>query len=272
MVSKYMTTLLIELEKISSITGELAIYQKSGILAVVRIERIIVEPNLLSFRFVPENLGRFGLENQEAFSISSRFNDLDFSDGRYTSSIDNWVLETNPVRVLYVSELIVQKTRIEEILPVFKVDHKFCDEMAAKIVTELMQLKNQIQNRKISLISKPKFKGQSWGGADVIVLSKDDETKKSYSHFSGVTVISSYATEIGDLFRKILSIVGKSPNYHYLSKYMLWGEVGLAASSVDEDKSTAILEEICHKVIMTAIDFITLETRGYLHSPSFGND
>lgn len=268
MVSKYMTTLLIELEKISSVTGELAIYQKSDVLAVVRIEKIMIEPNLLSFRLVPED----GLESLATFSVSTRLNGLGFSNGRYTSSIDNWLIETNPVRVLYISDLIGLKTSVEEILPVLSEDHVFCDDMTGQIVTELMQLKNHIQNKKIVLVSKRRFKGQSWGGSDVMVISNDDETKKSFSHFTGVTVISEYATQIGDLFRKILSIVGKSPNYNYLSKYQLWGEVGLAASSVDEDNSTAILEDICHKVIMTAIDFITQENRGYLHIPRFKND
>ena len=247
------------LEKISSITGELAVYKESGVLALVRVEKITIEPDMLSFTLKPQRGRRIGLENLKAFTASSCFEYLDHSDGRYTSSIVSWVLETDPVKVIYLSHLINGNASVEEILSAIRKRHMFYDDDTTKVVTGLMRLKNQIKNRKISLAGDPEFKGQSWGGAGVMVISNDEETIKQYSHFHGDRVVSEHASQIGELFRRIRRITATSPKYNYLSKLQFWGDLAEAANSVKQENSSARLDEVCDKVIMKAIEFVTLE-------------
>lgn len=247
------------LEKISSITSELAVYKESGVLALVRVEKITIEADMLSFTLKPQRGRRIGLENLKAFTVSSCFEYLDYLDGRYTSSIVNWVLETDPVKVIYISNLIKGNARVDEVLSAMRKHHVLYDDDTAKVVTGLIRLKNQIKNRKIPLASDPEFKGQSWGGAGVIVISNDVETIKQYSHFQGETVVSEHASQIGELFRRIRRITVISPKYNYLSKLQFWGDLAEAVNSVKQEQSAARLEEVCDKVIMKAIEFVTEE-------------
>jgi hypothetical protein len=64
-----MTEALYFLEKISAATGELAVYKKSGVLAVVQIEKITFEPNLVTFTLKPQRGSSFGLDNFKVFSL-----------------------------------------------------------------------------------------------------------------------------------------------------------------------------------------------------------
>lgn len=108
------------LEKISSITGELAVYKESGVLAVVQIEKITIEPDMLSFRLKPQRGRRIGLESLKVFTVSSSFEYLDHSEGRYTCSIVSWSLETDPVKVIYLSNLISANASVDEVLSAMK--------------------------------------------------------------------------------------------------------------------------------------------------------
>ena len=252
-----MSTALYFLEKISTATGELALYKESGVLAVVEIEKITVEPDLVTFTLKPQRGSSFGLDNLKAFSVSSSFNYLSYDHGRYMCSIISWVLETDPVKVIYLKNLINLGASTEDILTALRKRHVFYDNETTKIVDRLMKLKNKIKKGKISLTSDPEFKGQSWGGAGVMVLSNDKETKKHFSHFQGDTIVSDYAPQIGDLFRRISRISATSPNYDYFSKVAFWGNLAAVANSLKQNNNSENLQEICNKVIMKAIDFVT---------------
>lgn len=247
------------LKKISSITGELAVYKQSGILALVRIERITIEPDLLSFSLKPQRGRRIGLESLKRFTVSSTFEFLDHSGGRYYSPIVSWMLETDPVKVIYLSNLINGNASFDEILSSMRRRHVFYDDVTTSVVTRLIKLKNHIKNRKINLVCDSEFKGQSWGGAGVMVISNDEDTKNHYSVFHGVIVVSDNATQIGDLFRRVRGITSTLPKYNYLTKREMWRNLAQAANSVLQADSAATLGEVCDTVIMKAIEFVTQE-------------
>lgn len=247
------------LEKISSITGELAVYKESGVLTVVRIEKITIEPDMLSFMLKPQRGRRIGLESLKVFTVSSSFEYLDHSDGRYTCSIVSWMLETDSVKVSYLSNLINGNASADEVLSAMGKRQVFYDDDTTKVLSGLLRLKNQIKNRKVLLANEPEFKGQSWGGAGVMVISNDEYTKEQYSHFDGVTVVSEHALQIGELFRRVRRITATSPKYNYLSKLNFWSGLANAANSVKQEHGASRLEEVCDKVIMKAIEFLTQE-------------
>ena len=247
------------LEKISAQTGELAVYKESSVLAVVQIEKITIEPDLLTFTLKPQRGRSFGLENLKAFSISSSFEYLSCESGYYSSSIISWGLETEPVKVTYLKNLINRGAGIDEILSAFRRRSGFYDEETTLIINKLMKLKSNIKYRKISLTRDLELKGQSWGGAGVMVISNDEETKKKYEHFQGNMVISNYAPQIGDLFRRVGRISATSPTYNYISKRIFWESVAVAANSAGEANKTENLGRICDRVIMLAIEFLTQE-------------
>ena len=247
------------LEKISAQTGELAVYKERGVLSVVQIKKITIEPDLLTFTLKPQRGRSFGLENHKVFSISSSFEYLSCESGYYSSSIISWGLETEPVKVTYLKNLINRGAGIDEILSAFRRRSGFYDEETTLIINKLMKLKSNIKYRKISLTRDLEFKGQSWGGAGVMVISNDEETKKKYEHFQGNMVISNYAPQIGDLFRRVGRISATSPTYDYISKRIFWESLAVAANSAGEANKTENLGRICDRVIMLAIEFLTQE-------------
>jgi hypothetical protein len=247
------------LEKISLIIGELAVYKESGVLAVVRIEKITIERDMLSFTLKPQSGRRIGLESMKLFTISSSFEYLDYSDGRYTCSIVSWSLETYSIKVIYLSNLINSNASVCEVLSAIGKRQVFYDDETTKVLNGLMRLKNKIRNRKVNLASVPEFKGQSWGGAGVMVISNDEDTMKQYSHFDGETVVSEHAPQIGELFRRVSRIMGTSPKYSYLKKLQFWSDLANAANSSKQVYGAARLDDVSIKVIMKAIEFVTKE-------------
>ncbi len=247
------------LEKVSAQTGELAVYKEHGVLSVVQIKKITIEPDLLTFTLKPQRGRSFGLENHKVFSISSSFEYLSCESGYYSSSIISWGLETEPVKVTYLKNLINRGAGIDEILSAFRRRSGFYDEETTLIINKLMKLKSNIKYRKISLTRDLEFKGQAWGGAGVMVISNDEKTKKQYGHFQGHTVISNYAPQIGDLFRRVGRISATSPNYDHLSKRKFWDCLAEAVNSTKETKKPENLGRICDRVIMVAIEFVTQE-------------
>ncbi len=247
------------LKKISAQTGELAVYKESGVLAVVQIKKITIEPDLLTFTLEPQRGKSFGLKNIKTFSISSSFEYLSCDSGHYSSSIISWVLETEPVKVTYLKNLINRGASNDEILSAFRKRSGFYDEETSLVINKLMKLKNNIKYRKISLTRDLEVKGQAWGGAGVMVISNDEETKKKYEHFQGNMVISNYAPQIGDLFRRVGRISATSPTYDYISKRIFWESLAVAANSAGEANKTENLGRICDRVIMLAVEFLTQE-------------
>jgi hypothetical protein len=247
------------LEKISLITGELAAYKEGGVLAIVRIEKITLEPDMLSFTLKPQSGQRIGLKSLKVFTVNSSFEYLKHSDGRYACSIVSWVLETDPIKVIYLSSLINRNASVDEVLSAMRRRQAFYDDETITILRGLVKFKNQIKNKKILFPSGPDFRGQSWGGAGVMVISNDEYTVKKYSQFDGITVFSEHASQIGELFRRIRRIIATSPKYSYLSKLNFWSDLADAANSVKQEHGAVRLEEVCDKVIRKAIEFLTRE-------------
>lgn len=254
-----MNAILNLLEKISALTGEIAVYKESGVLAIVQIEKIIIEPDLLTFTLKPQRVRSFGLEGFKAFSVSSCFEYLHFENGCFTSSIISWTLETEPVKVTFLKKLIGEGASTDQILSAFRKRSGFYDEETSLIINKLLMLKRNIKSRKISLTRDTEFRGQAWGGAGVMVISNDEETKKKYEHFQGNMVISNYAPQIGDLFRRVGRISATSPTYDYISKRIFWESLAVAANSAGEANKTENLGRMCDRVIMVAIEFLTQE-------------
>lgn len=174
-----MNTALNLLEKLSAKTGELAVYKEKGVLSVVKVENIKIEPDLLSFTLKPKHGRNFGLGNLKAFTICSSFEYLNYENGRYySSSIIGWELETEPAKVNYLKNIINEGSEIDEILSAFRSRGEFYDRETLLVINKLMKLKNNIKYRKIVLARDLEFKGQAWGGAGVMVISNDEETKR----------------------------------------------------------------------------------------------
>lgn len=257
-----MNAILNILEKISAQTGEIAVYKESGVLAVVQIEKIIIEPGLLTFTLKPQRGRTFGLEHLKAFSVSSCFEYLHFENGCFTSSIIGWALETEPVKVTFLKKLICEGASTDQILSAFRKRSGFYDEETSLIINNLFMLKRNIKSRKISLTRDTEFRGQAWGGAGVMVISNDEETKKKYEHFQGNMVISNYAPQIGDLFRRVGRISATSPTYDYLSKRIFWESLAAAANSAKLENRSENIGQICDKVIQMAIEFVAHKPSG----------
>lgn len=244
------------LRRIASITGELAIYKDNNSLTLVRIERIIIDPDFLSFNLQALAGDRMDHEQLNDFTISAFFEYLDHSDGRYTSKMISWVLETDPIRVIYLRNMINAKVSFDQVSEAMNKPQPFYDEITIKVVTNLISLKIQIKNRKIKLTSNLKFKGQSWGGAGVMVISTDEETINQFFHFEGEIIISEHATQIGELFQRIRRIIAISPKYNHLSKLEFWCNLVEAANSVKSENGATSLDKVCEKIILMAIDFM----------------
>lgn len=247
------------LEKIALVTGELAVLKENGVLALVRVEKITIDPDGLTFTLKPQKGPRIGLETLRAFSIGACLEHLNFAEGRYSCAMVGWTLETDPVKVIYLKNMISRMAKVDEVLKAFRQRHEFYDARTEKAIEGLVRLKGLIKTGKMAFPQDPLFKGQSWGGAGVMVISNDPETVKQYAHFDGETVITNHATLMGELFRKIRRTVSASPRYNHLSKSEFWANLAVAANSMMHDQKVARIEQVCERVVEKAIEFLTQE-------------
>lgn len=74
---------------------------------------------------------------------------------------------------------------------------------------ELVALRNGLVNNRISLPIDRVFRGQSWGGAGVMVLSDDKQTLTDFQHCLGHdnVLFTRHAQGIGCLYKIIQKIV-----------------------------------------------------------------
>jgi len=254
-----MNTLLNSLEKIAAATGELAILKESGIIAVVRLEKITIDPDGVTFALKPQRGPRIGLESLRSFSISANFEFLDFAEGRYRCSVVGWTLETDPVKVTYLKRMIARMAKIEDVLAAFRQRKAFYDKGTEQAIVSLMKIKQLARIPGFSIQQDPPFKGQSWGGAGLMVISNDSETVNQYAHFSGDIVITSHAALIGELFRKIRRAVSTSEKYNHLSKLEFWAKLGTLINAEKSEDFNPRIDQLCEKIIMQAIDFLAYD-------------
>lgn len=87
-----------------------------------------------------------------------------------------------------------------------------------------MTIQEKIENLSLLKIpSKKGFQGQSWGGADVMIITTDEETLSTYAHFQGQKLATKYAYEIGRLYQELRPIISEHPHFSSLSKLEFWG-------------------------------------------------
>ena len=87
-----------------------------------------------------------------------------------------------------------------------------------------MTIQQKIENfSHLKIPSKNGFQGQSWGGAGVMIISADEKTLATYSHFHGPKLITKYAYELGHLYQGLRPIISEHPHFSSLSKLEFWG-------------------------------------------------
>ena len=56
-----------------------------------------------------------------------------------------------------------------------------------------------------------------------MIISADEKTLATYSHFQGPKLITKYAYELGHLYQELRPIVSEHPHFSSLSKLEFWG-------------------------------------------------
>lgn len=88
-------------------------------------------------------------------------------------------------------------------------------------ICQLNSFKRKLLSQDVVLKADPTYSGQSWGGADAMVISDDLNTRKQFAHRDGQDVIlcTSHAYAIGNLYMKLKKITAAN----YFSKLEMWG-------------------------------------------------
>lgn len=251
-----MKTQLNCLKEASLVVDEVAVYCDNSVLALVKVQKVVVESKSASFVLKPQRGKSFGLAGNKSFAIVGDYDSLSYSDGCYWSVANDWLLETNFVRVVFLARLLSKRSDFDEVFSAIKMRHVFYDEEMVQLLSRLFELKKQIKSKKVRLARNPHSKGQAWGGAGVMVISNDEETVEQYSHVRDVTVVSANAAQIGGLFRRVGRIIMGSSRYNYLSKHQFWVGLAQAAMSTEPKPLGLKLDDVCERVIMRAAEFL----------------
>ena len=101
-------------------------------------------------------------------------------------------------------------------------------------IRQLNALKNKLLNQECELKTRPKYRGQSWGGAEAMVISADLETIAQFAHRVGKDAILStvHAYAIGELYRQLMRITAED----YFTKFEMWGMATKVGSQAVESK------------------------------------
>lgn len=123
-------------------------------------------------------------------------------------------------------------------------------------VEKLQALKQQISAEKNLPSKNSEFQGQSWGGANCMVISNDSQTQQAFNHFNGEILLTAYAKEIGNLFNSIKDLLDESSGYDHLSKLELWGELAIAGREFIESTPEYDLKTLKLKIVDKAIEIV----------------
>ena len=117
-----------------------------------------------------------------------------------------------------------------------------------------MTIQQKIQNLSIIKIpSKKGFQGQSWGGADVMIITADERTLAEYAHFQSQKLITKYAYEIGCLYQELRPIIAEHPHFSSLSKLEFWGLLTEQLINIVEKTPDIDLESLRAQLIASSL-------------------
>ncbi len=241
--------------------GEMVLFKGRGILAVVVVEKIIIESSLLTVLLKPVPGQSISLQHNKKFAVSAAFSSLAQYRDQLSCALVGWVIETNALKVAHIRHLFKNGANNAEIVTAFRRRDKIFDAETEQLIFRLARLNSHLRTGKATLKQEVNFIGQSWGGAGVIVLSDDKDTIDQFSHFNGLIVVSSQAVQIGDLFRKIGRIAACSSNYDYITKREFWSRLASAVNSYKKSHRRQKFDELSGAVIWEAIDVLLIVLR-----------
>jgi hypothetical protein len=120
-----------------------------------------------------------------------------------------------------------------------------------------MTIQQKIENLSLLKIpSKKGFQGQSWGGADVMIITTDEETLSKYAHFQGQKLATKYAYEIGRLYQELRPIISEHPHFSSLSKLEFWGALTEQLANTVKITPDIDLESIRAQLINSSLEIL----------------
>ena len=210
--------------------GRQAFFKDHGNMMPVLIINAWIDDDLVGFNLKMQH----ALVDPEAspvdFEISSIKEHLRFFNNRISSSVFGWILEMDPIKVKCLDLIVKSQASVDErLFATTRLAH-ITEPSFLEIIDALSSLAKSCACGPSSDLN---FKGQSWGGAGLMVLSDDEETQIEYKHYMGKKVITSHAKFIGQYFRKVRGIISKHPSYNYRSKHIFWSQLGEAIERVE---------------------------------------
>ena len=108
-----------------------------------------------------------------------------------------------------------------------------------------------------SIISLNMDRGQTWGGAGVMVLFDDASTVEMYRHADAdEKLITKHAAYIGEIYRQVGEIIGKLPWYDYHSKYYFWGQLTIAGKHFVDNNKMASENDLATFLVNYSINLV----------------
>lgn len=243
------------LKNISNIIGELAIYRERRNYVVVEVQKIIIESKALTFILKPKRISNVTTSSLQPFRIDATFEYLTLHDWRFSCSIVGWALETETGRVSSLKYLISIGASKEALSAAYKSRRTVFRGNAEKLVSKLEILRRSIRDSEIILRSDLDFRGRSWTGPGIIVISDDRATRDKYIGFVGEIFSTAFAPQVGDLLRRIHGIFKRYEVYHSFSNAELWSAISSTSNPQAKEQSTRSLKQ-CDKLLCNAINYI----------------
>jgi hypothetical protein len=123
-------------------------------------------------------------------------------------------------------------------------------------IEKLQVLKQQISAESNLPSKNYELEGQTWGGANCMVISNDRETQQYFKNFKGEILSTTYAKEVGNLYNSIKVLLDEPSGYDYLSKLELWGELTIAGREFIESTPEYDLKRLKLKIVDKAIEIV----------------
>lgn len=127
-----------------------------------------------------------------------------------------------------------------------------------KTIEQLMELKRHVESGlDRPLLRTTVFQGQSWGGAEAMVISDDAATIASFSHSSAEKLCTQHAADIGRFYKSIMRSLSDDSNYNYFNKYEFWGRITVAGKEAVQENLDVSAQELKLVLIDQAIKVIS---------------
>lgn len=114
-------------------------------------------------------------------------------------------------------------------------------------ISTLKILLSNLNSTTKSLSKKAETSGQSWGGADVMIISADETTQKQFIRpdTAHVTILSTpHFNELGQLYKIIMQQISKSEKYNSLTKFTFWPEITKVLIEVEKSKTATLNDKV----------------------------